>query len=65
VLCAATSVLVTIGTLPESSSFKRRREHELAIEKPEIIPNRPEAKIVTFAGPPEKRPAIALARSLL
>ena len=29
----------------------------LAIDDPEIMPKRPEAKIETFAGPPEKRPA--------
>ena len=36
----------------------------LAMEDPEIIPKRPEAKIETFAGPPEKRPASAVAKSM-
>ena len=36
----------------------------LAIELPDIMPNRPEAKIETLAGPPEKRPAIAVAMSM-
>ena len=31
----------------------------LAIDEPEIMPNRAEPKIETFAGPPEKRPASA------
>jgi hypothetical protein len=36
----------------------------LAIDEPEIIPKRPDAKIETFAGPPENRPAAAVARSI-
>ena len=36
----------------------------LAIELPEIMPNRPEAKIDTLAGPPANRPASAVAMSM-
>ena len=36
----------------------------LAIEEPEIMPNKPDAKIDTFAGPPENRPASAVANSM-
>jgi hypothetical protein len=36
----------------------------LAIELPEIMPNKPEAKMETFAGPPAKRPAMAVAISM-
>ena len=35
-----------------------------AIDEPEIMPNRPDPKIETFAGPPEKRPVKAVARSI-
>ena len=36
----------------------------LAIDEPEIMPNRAEPKIETLAGPPEKRPASAVAMSM-
>ena len=36
----------------------------LAIEEPEIEPSRAEESTDTFAGPPEKRPASAEARSM-
>ena len=35
----------------------------LAIEEPEIMPVRPEARIAAFAGPPRMRPTSAKARS--
>src|SRR5512140_2413934 len=36
----------------------------LATADPEIIPNRPDDTTQTFAGPPEKRPATIVARSM-
>ena len=36
----------------------------LAIDEPEIMPNSADPKIETLAGPPEKRPVSAVARSM-
>ena len=44
--------------------YASTRTYFPAIDDPEIIPNRPDAKIDTLAGPPEKRPATAVAKSM-